>query len=284
MDVVKGSVLYHSVVPAAAGACDVKATFVENWLVYHYYDDEMGRDQAKGWRIVSVEFYEGAGIDDKTGRYVMNCGQLLRLLTRFIVTVSLALSSYSNASTNFNVYEETYVFPRGISALTTTSTKFGITSKDIIGTNHLSSSFPASVLTAHPIVAGENGIIQSFPRRFIDPRRPKRKPTNEEQEEWLVQYDPVTPDDPKRVLSHTYHVHNVRNILTSPALLESTSLVFAYGLDLFSSRVAPSSTFDVLSESFNKAQLVITLAGLALAIVVTKPMVGRKRLRERWYN
>lgn len=72
--------------------------------------------------------------------------------------------------------------------------------------------------------------------------------------------------------------------MTSPALLESTSLVFAYGLDLFSTRVAPSNTFDVLSETFNKAQLVFTIGGLALAIVIVKPMVASKRLRERWYS
>ncbi|KIP12195.1 hypothetical protein PHLGIDRAFT_62449 [Phlebiopsis gigantea 11061_1 CR5-6] len=245
VDVVKGSTLYHSVLPAASGRCDVKAAFVENWLVYHYYDDEAGREQAKGYRVVSVEFYEGQGADDKTG--------------------SSALSSYSNASTSVHTYEQSYVFPRGVTAITTTATKFGITSKDII-------------------VAAENGIIQAFPRRFVDPRRPKRKPTNEEAEEWLVQYDALTPDDPKRVLSHAYRVHGVRGLLASPALLESTSLVFAHGLDLFASRVAPSGTFDVLSESFNKPQLVVTLAALALAIVITKPMVARKKLRERWYN
>ena len=81
-----------------------------------------------------------------------------------------------------------------------------------------------------------------------------------------------------------YQVANIRHILTSPALLESTSLVFAYGLDLFFTRVAPSGTFDILSENFNKAQLVLTISGLAVAIVVTKPMVARKRLRERWYQ
>lgn len=123
-------------------------------------------------------------------------------------------------------------------------------------------------------------------------------------EEWLIQYDPVIPDDPKRVLSHNYQVsfcsptlecgarpHPVRTqvaktrrVVTSPALLESTSLVFAYGLDLFSTRVAPSNTFDVLSENFNKVQLVFTIGGLALAIFVVRPMVARKRLRERWYD
>ena len=79
-------------------------------------------------------------------------------------------------------------------------------------------------------------------------------------------------------------VAKTQKIITSPALLESTSLVFAYGLDLFFTRVAPSNTFDVLSESFNKAQLVITIAGLAFAIVIVKPIVARKKLRERWYD
>ena len=99
-----------------------------------------------------------------------------------------------------------------------------------------------------------------------------------------MQYDALTPDDPKRVLSHAYDVHGVRGLLASPALLESTSLVFAHGLDLFASRVAPSGTFDVLSESFNKAQLVVTVAGLAGAIAVVRPIVGRRKLRGRWYN
>jgi hypothetical protein len=42
---------------------------------------------------------------------------------------------------------------------------------------------------------------------------------------------------------------------------------------LFGSRVTPSSTFDVLSESFNKAQLVLTIGGLTAAIAIVKPMV-----------
>ncbi|CAL1698629.1 unnamed protein product [Somion occarium] len=245
IDGTKGTILYHANLPAAGGVCDVKAAFTENWLVYHYYDDgSANADQAKSYRMVSLEFYEGSGVDDKTS--------------------SSDLSAYSNDTTRISVYEQSYVFPRGISTITTTSTKFGITVKDIL-------------------VAGNNHQVQSFPRRFLDPRRPNRKPTAEEQEEWLIQYDPLLPDDPKRVLSHRYQVARIRKIITSPALLESTSLVFGYGVDLFFTRVAPSKTFDVLNENFNKAQLVLTVAGLALAIVITKPMVRRKRLRERWY-
>lgn len=76
----------------------------------------------------------------------------------------------------------------------------------------------------------------------------------------------------------------MRQIITAPSLLESTSLVLALGTDLFLTRVATSGTFDVLSENFNKVQLVLTVVGLAVAIAVTKPMVRRKRLRERWYQ
>lgn len=67
----------------------------------------------------------------------------------------------------------------------------------------------------------------------------------------------------------------MKRILIAPALLESTSVVFAYGIDLFLTRVAPSGSFDILSEDFNKMQLVLTIVGLAVAIVVTKPLVQR---------
>jgi hypothetical protein len=43
-------------------------------------------------------------------------------------------------------------------------------------------------------------------------------------------------------------VSNLRAITTTHAALESTSLVFAYGLDLFYTRVTPSQTFDLLNE------------------------------------
>jgi len=219
---------------------------VENWLVYHYYDPEWtGPGLTKGWRMVSVELYEGSGPDDKTR--------------------SSDMSSYSDGSVNVTAFEQAYVFPHAITALSPTTTKFGMTSKDLI-------------------VASRTHQIQSIQRRLLDPRRPNRKVTAEEQEEFLVPYEPVLTNDPKRVLSHHYEVANIQRIVTSPALLESTSLVFAYGLDMFLTRVAPSSTFDVLNENFNKVQLVLTVSGLALAIMFTKPMVRRKQLREKWYQ
>jgi hypothetical protein len=51
----------------------------------------------------------------------------------------------------------------------------------------------------------------------------------------------------------------VRRIVTSPALLESTLLVFAYGLDLFSTRTAPSKTFEVLNKAAQQSHGIQTL-------------------------
>jgi ER membrane protein complex subunit 1 len=78
MDSVKGTVLYSSIVPAgrellkgprSPSSCDVKMSLVENWLVYHYYDDDASGVGARGWRIVSVELYEG-GANVRTRRHV----------------------------------------------------------------------------------------------------------------------------------------------------------------------------------------------------------------------
>ena len=68
IDGAKGTIVYHAVLPSVRGDCDVKATLVENWLVYHYYDGEVGPNQAKSYRVVSVELYERNGIDDKRRR------------------------------------------------------------------------------------------------------------------------------------------------------------------------------------------------------------------------
>jgi len=77
-------------------------------------------------------------------------------------------------------------------------------------------------------------------------------------------------------------VLGIRYVGTTTALLESTSLVFAAGLDLFWTRVAPSGTFDVLSEGFSKVQLLATIGALAIGLAVVRPIVQRKVLKQRW--
>ncbi|KAG8838290.1 hypothetical protein FRC18_005206 [Serendipita sp. 400] len=251
IDSSKGTTLYSTNVPAGKrsggnlGSCDVKVTLVENWLAYHYYEDASGQigRGTKGWRMTSVEFYEG--------------GPNVRVKSGELGTDSSKLGS-------IDAIEQVYIFPSGIEAMATTTTKYGISSKDIV-------------------VINGKGQVQTFSRRLLDPRRPKDKPTAKEQEEGLIQYDVLLPDDPRRIISHNYRLY-VSKLLTTSTQLESTSLVLAYGIDLFLTRVAPSGTFDVLSENFNKIQLVLTVVGLAAAILITKPLVRQKGLNAKWYS
>ena len=150
------------------------------------------------------------------------------------------------------------------------------------------------------------GQVATISRRLLDPRRPVGKPSSADKEEMLIPYDSFLPQDVKRVISHRYDVsatpysrrtyqcgnsvHSDDQVLgathlsASPALIESSSLLLAHGLDLFLTRgLAPSGTFDILSDKFNKVQLLLTLAGLSVGILIAKPAVSRKALKARWY-
>ncbi|KAG2352279.1 hypothetical protein BDR07DRAFT_889592 [Suillus spraguei] len=71
--------------------------------------------------------------------------------------------------------------PHHITAISSTSTKFGVSTKDII-------------------VANRKNSIQSIPRRLLQFKTVQAQATSKEQE-MLVQYDAVMPDDADRVLT-----------------------------------------------------------------------------------
>jgi hypothetical protein len=64
--------------------------------------------------------------------------------------------------------------------------------------------------------------------------------------------------------------------------LESTSLIYAYGLDAYYTRDSPSRQFDVLSEDFSKSQLLLTIVALVVGILVAGPIVRRKQVNALW--
>ena len=58
--------------------------------------------------------------------------------------------------------------------------------------------------------------------------------------------------------------------------------VFAYGLDLFSTRLTPSKPYDLLPEEFDRIFIVCLLPGLTIAAVAFHYMLARKRLNAAW--
>jgi hypothetical protein len=138
-----------------------------------------------------------------------------------------------------------------------TRTRQGITSRELLVT-----------------VPSLNSII-GVPRSLIDPRRPiGRDPTPQEMAEGLVRYTPLINFDPKWHLTHKYDVLGVKDVITSESGIESTSLVFAYGHDIFGTRVAPSFSFDILGKGFNKISMLLTVVGLFVGVLFVAPLVS----------
>jgi ER membrane protein complex subunit 1 len=120
-----------------------------------------------------------------------------------------------------------------------------------------------------------HGVV-GIPRMMVDPRRPVgRDPTAAEVEaEGLMKYFPGMEIDPRTIVSHQRDVLGIKGIVAAPATVESTSLIIAYGVDIFGSRVAPSGVFDILGQGFNKATLILTVVALFGGVVSLAPMVS----------
>ncbi|KAI5475941.1 hypothetical protein MNV49_000716 [Pseudohyphozyma bogoriensis] len=146
-----------------------------------------------------------------------------------------------------------------------TKTKLGITS--------LSAVFTTS-----------NSQLVALPRKLLDPRRPLGKPSKEDQEEMLIPYEAVIVLDGRFVISHDYPILSISDLVTLPGRRESESLLLAWGdSDIFVSHLSPSRSFDVLSEGFNKAQLMITVTILTVALVVVATLAKSKKTYGEWY-
>ena len=70
--------------------------------------------------------------------------------------------------------------------------------------------------------------------------------------------------------------------MSAPTFLESTSLVFAYGFDVYQTLRRPSQAFDVLKEDFNHVALLGTMGGLVGAIYIVQHFSDKKRLNDAW--
>lgn len=182
-----------------------------------------------------------------------------------IPNVRAAANNETFSSGDPHVLTQTYHTPEPISKLAVTQTKQGITSRNLL-----------AYLPASQALVG-------IPYNVLDPRRPVGRDSNkDEQAEGLVRYSPVIEFDARWYLNHAREVLGLKEVVVSPAEVESTSLLFAWGLDVFGTRVGPSGTFDVLGSDFNKFQMLSTVVGLFVGTVVVAPLVMRKGVDARW--
>ncbi|TVY78526.1 ER membrane protein complex subunit, partial [Lachnellula suecica] len=258
IDTVSGDIIY-SVSHDGVDTCQpIASVLTENWFAYSLWADILSTTESlpssKGYQLFISEMYE-SDIPNDRGPLGSSAN-----------SSSLEPSDIPNAEPAVPfVSSQVFLIPEAISHMSVTSTRQGITTRQLLCT-----------------IARNNAII-GIPKTILDPRRPVgRNPTTPEMEEGLFQYQPYIDFDPKLVLTHKREVIGVKDVISSPAVLESTSLLFAYGIDIFGTRVAPSAAFDILGKGFNKLSLVATVVALWLGVVVLAPMVRRKQINGRW--
>jgi len=127
------------------------------------------------------------------------------------------------------------------------------------------------------MATGVGGSVFALDRRWLDPRRPASEPREAEKKEGLMQYSPLLPIIPPKIVSHKNKIISVTSIISAPANLESLSLTLAFGgPDVFFARIAPAKRFDSLPDDFNKILLLSLLVGL-LALVNFARVKSKKK-------
>ena len=162
------------------------------------------------------------------------------------------------------VERQSYVLgPSYVTALKDTVTEKGITTKNLL-------------------MATAAGSVYNIPRQFLDPRRPSINTPPEMREPGLPPYVPELVFPPEVILNYNQTLSRISGIVTAATGLESTSVVFVYGLDLYSSSVNPSKAFDLLKDDFEHYVIASVLLGLLAAAYVTRKLSQRKMLMSAW--
>ncbi|KAJ6373015.1 hypothetical protein OIU76_027365 [Salix suchowensis] len=243
VDTVTGRILHRMNHHGSQGP--VHAVFSENWIVYHHFNLRAHR-----YEMTVIEIYDQSRADNKdVWKIVIGKHNL-----------TSPMSSYSRPGVTTK--SQSYYFTQSVKAISVTSTAKGITSK-------------------HLLIGTIGDQVLAMDKRFFDPRR-SVNPTQSEKEEGILPLTDSLPIIPQSYVTHALKVEGLRGIVTVPAKLESATLVFTHGVDLFFTRLAPSRTYDSLTEDFSYALLLITIVALLVAIFVTWVLSEKKDLTDKW--
>jgi ER membrane protein complex subunit 1 len=84
------------------------------------------------------------------------------------------------------------------------------------------------------------------------------------------------------IISYYMDVAEIRKFAAAGTSLESTSLVFAYGRDLFFMPITPAKAYDILGEHFNYPLLYMSVTAVLAATMASHFLAASKNLQHRW--
>lgn len=217
----------------------------DNWIVYSYFVDSINFEQ----RINVIDLFDSKKAAAPNNELVS------------VFNANVTLNSYSKKS---------FIYPERINSLSSTQSKYGITLKSII-------------------IATKSGSLVEIPKYILNSRRidDRELTQNDAMDDYRMSpYSPVIPRNTQATLNHKFKLSTENGvILTKPTDFESTSVVcFINKLNCFCTLVQPSSSFDLLSTSFNKYKLLVTISVILLAYFVSKPFVAEKKLKAEWID
>lgn len=253
LDTVSGEILSSATHEGVDTRKQAQCAIAENWFVCSFFARYTMNDNAAqslmGYQLAVSDLYES---DEANDRGPLGDSANFSSINPVDLPTGPVLPS---------VVSQSFVLAAPISVLQVTQTRQGISTRQLLA-----------------YLPEARGIV-GLPRSQLEPRRPVgRDPTPAEAEEGLVKYVPAIEIDPKQVITHERDVVGVQKIITSPAIVESTSLVFAFGVDVFGTRVAPSFLFDILGKGFNKVSLIGTVLALTVGVVALGPVVSHFHL------
>ncbi|SSD61393.1 related to ER membrane protein complex subunit 1 [Saccharomycodes ludwigii] len=244
IDSVTGELVYSTIHKNnVATEKPVSVAFGEYWVVYSYFANEPIPEQT----LNVIELYESLTPNERMSKEVEK--------------------DVFDSRAPPAVISKSYFFPDVIDNIALTKTKFGITTKAII-------------------LQLENGQITYLPKYLVSARRKDEKDmTDDDKKEFMASpYVGTIPINDNFVITHFREIIPVKtpHLVSFPTNLESTSFVCSFGHDIFCTKVAPSSQFDVLPQNFERAQIIYTIIGLLVTLYFLKPFVENKNLKLKW--
>lgn len=248
LDAVTGRVMYRQ--EHMGGTGPVKSIVSEHWAAYTFWQQTQGR-----WYIGVIDTYYPQPADLNAMNLLFSRGNANDTVSPYDAPPELIVES------------ESFRTKYAASCLAVTKTSHGTTSKMLL-------------------MGTTNGQIVSIDRRMLDPRRPKvlpgTKPTPEQVYERLPPYHPEIGTSGPSFVTLYNRVERLQGIETLHAMLESSTLVFAHGLDMYFMRMQPSRGFDMVPDDFPHALLVFMVLGLAISLYILRKIIQKRTLRLTW--
>ncbi|KLU82956.1 hypothetical protein MAPG_02023 [Magnaporthiopsis poae ATCC 64411] len=279
LDTVSGELLSSATYAGVDAARPVTCAMSENFFACSFFGDyalqEDPSQAVKGHLVAVTDLYESEFANDRGALGDPAPGAP----ANFSPVAPLEDPTTATAVLLPHVVSQTWVLASGpVAALAVTTTRQGVSSRELLA------------------YLPESRQLAALHRAVLEPRRPVgRDPTAHEAEEGLMRYGPAVEVDPKLVVSHELDLllpsagagagrrrSSRQTIVTAPALVESTCLVLAFGVDVYVTRVAPSFVFDILGKGFGKVSLVGTVLALSAGVAALGPMVRKKQINLRW--